>query len=34
LILANSLWTFLFVPIFLPLIIRIRKMLLTNRERV
>ena len=34
LILANTFWTFLIIPIFLPLIIRIRKMLLTNRERV
>ena len=34
LILANSLWTFLITPIFLPLIIRIRKSMLDNRERV
>ena len=34
LILANSLWTFLLTPIFLPLIIRIRKLMLNNRERV
>jgi len=34
LILANTFWTFLIIPIFLPVIIRIRKMLLTNRERV
>jgi rod shape-determining protein MreD len=34
LILVNSLWTFLITPIFLPLIIRIRKLMLDNRERV
>jgi len=34
LILGNSLWTFLITPIFLPLIIRIRKLMLDNRERV
>ena len=34
LILVNSLWTFLLTPIFLPLIIRIRKLMLNNRERV
>ena len=34
LIFINSLWTFLITPIFLPLIIRIRKLLLDNRERV
>jgi rod shape-determining protein MreD len=34
LILVNSLWTFLLTPIFLPLIIRIRKLMLDNRERV
>jgi rod shape-determining protein MreD len=34
LIIVNSLWTFLLAPIFLPLIIRIRKLMLDNRERV
>jgi rod shape-determining protein MreD len=33
LIIVNSLWTFLLIPIFLPLIIRIRKLMLDNRER-
>ena len=31
---ANLTWTFLITPIFMPLILRVRKMLLTNRERV
>ena len=34
LILVNSLWTFLITPIFLPSIVRIRKLMLDNRERV
>ncbi len=34
LIFINSFWTFLITPIFLPLIIRIRKLMLDNRERV
>ena len=34
LIIINSLWTFLITPIFLPLIVRIRKLMLANRERV
>ena len=34
LILVNSLWTFLITPIFLPAIVRIRKLMLDNRERV
>jgi len=34
LIFINSLWTFLITPIFLPLIVRIRKLMLKNRERV
>jgi len=34
LIFINSLWTFLITPIFLPLIVRIRKLMLNNRERV
>jgi hypothetical protein len=31
---ANSLWTFLITPLFLPLIIKTRTALLSNRERV
>ena len=34
LILINLLWTLLITPIFLPLIVRIRKLMLDNRERV
>ena len=34
LIIINSLWTFLITPIFLPLLVRIRKLMLANRERV
>jgi hypothetical protein len=34
LIFANSFWTFLIVPIFIPITLKIRKLLLTNRERV
>lgn len=34
LIFINLLWTFLITPIFLPLIVRIRKLMLANRERV
>jgi hypothetical protein len=34
LIFANFIWTFLITPIFMPLILKVRKMLLTNRERV
>jgi rod shape-determining protein MreD len=34
LIFINSMWTFLITPIFLPLIVRIRKLMLDNRERV
>ena len=34
LIFANSLWTILITPLFLPLIIRVRKMLMSNRERI
>jgi hypothetical protein len=33
-IFANFIWTFLITPIFTPLILKIRKMLLTSRERV
>jgi rod shape-determining protein MreD len=33
LIFANSLWTFLIIPLFLPLIIKMRKIMLTNREK-
>ena len=31
---ANSLWTFFITPIFLPLIIRIRKILLSSRDLI
>jgi rod shape-determining protein MreD len=31
---TNLIWTFLIIPIFMPLILRVRKMLLTNRERI
>ena len=31
---ANSLWTFLITPLFLPLIIKTRTALLSNRERI
>jgi rod shape-determining protein MreD len=31
---ANSLWTFLITPIFLPLIIKVRKFLLTSRDLI
>jgi len=31
---ANSLWTFLITPLFLPLIIKTRIALLSNRERI
>ena len=34
LIFTNSFWTFLIVPIFIPITLKIRKLLLTNRERV
>jgi len=34
LIFINLLWTLLITPIFLPLIVRIRKLMLDNRERV
>jgi rod shape-determining protein MreD len=33
-VLANSLWTFLITPLFLPLIIKTRTALLSNRERI
>jgi rod shape-determining protein MreD len=33
-IFTNFIWTFLIMPIFMPLILRVRKMLLTNRERI
>ena len=33
-IFTNLLWTFLITPIFMPLILKVRKILLTNRERV
>jgi rod shape-determining protein MreD len=31
---ANSLWTFFLTPLFLPLIIKTRTALLSNRERI
>ena len=31
---ANSLWTFLIMPLFLPLVIKVRRALMSNRERV
>ena len=34
LIFANSVWTILITPLFLPIIIRVRKMLMSNRERI
>ena len=33
LIFANTLWTFFITPIFLPLIIKMRKIMLTSREK-
>lgn len=33
-IFTNLLWTFLITPIFMPLILKVRKILLTDRERV
>ena len=33
LIFANSLWTFLITPLFLPLIIKMRRIMLTSREK-
>jgi rod shape-determining protein MreD len=33
LIFANSIWTFLILPLFLPLIIKMRKIMLTSREK-
>jgi rod shape-determining protein MreD len=33
-IFINFIWTFLITPIFMPFILRVRKMLLTNRERI
>jgi len=33
-IFINFIWTFLITPIFMPLILRVRKILLTNRERI
>ena len=34
LILANAIWSLILTPIFLPLVIRVRKLTLTNRERI
>jgi len=33
LIFVNSLWTFLITPLFLPLIVKMRKIMLTSREK-
>ena len=33
-IFANSLWTFLIMPLFLPLVIKVRRALMSNRERI
>ena len=33
LIFVNSLWTFLIIPLFLPLIVKMRRIMLTSREK-
>ena len=33
-IVVNSLWTFFITPVFLPVIIRVRKLLLTSRDLI
>ena len=33
LIFVNSLWTFLIIPLFLPLIIKMRRIMMTSREK-
>jgi cell shape-determining protein MreD len=33
LIFVNSLWTFLIIPIFLPFIVKMRRVMLTSREK-
>jgi len=34
LILANAIWSLILTPIFLPLVIKVRKLSLTNRDRI
>jgi len=34
LILANAIWSLILTPIFLPLVIKVRKLTLTNRDRI
>ena len=34
LIFANAIWSLLLTPIFLPIVIKVRKLTLTNRERI
>jgi rod shape-determining protein MreD len=34
LIFANAIWSLILTPIFLPLVIRVRKLTLTNRDRI
>ena len=34
LILANTIWSLILTPIFLPLVIKVRKLTLTNRDRI
>ena len=34
LIFVNSIWSLILTPIFLPLVIKVRKLTLTNRERI
>jgi hypothetical protein len=34
LILANAIWSLILTPIFLPLVLKVRKLTLTNRERI
>lgn len=34
LIFANTLWSILITPLYLPLVVRVRKILLSNRERI
>ena len=34
LIFANAIWSLLLTPIFLPVVIKVRKLTLTNRERI
>jgi rod shape-determining protein MreD len=34
LILANAIWSLILTPVFLPLVIKVRKLTLTNRDRI